>query len=962
MGSSLPQAVQAFEDVGSSHWAKQEIQLLKDKQLIAGYEDGSFRPEGTITRAEAVTILTRMLKLPTDSTASLRFSDVLPKHWSAGAIAAASHYKLIAGYEDGSFRPDNRISRAEAAVLIDRLYRFQEPAPAFAFKDVDRTHWAYGEIMKLAANGVIAGTTDQRFEPDQLSTRAEFVALLARALGKDVPQAISASQLTAIGGDSAVKLQWGAIKNTDHAGFNVYLNGVKHNSSLLTSTVYDVKPLQFGVNYSFKVTSVDQKGNETTVDSPVMGTPLTYLLELSRWGIYNDGTHPAETTKGFNDALQWAQHQKITAMKVPAGTYLIKKGVKNQFDKTDSRINMVPNMLFWLDDQAVIQKEPNEAELYHTMYIGYGADNVTLRGGTYRGDRDTHNYSQKDHPSSPGTHEGGYGIMTGGAENVKVEGVKSERFTGDGMIVEGRIQLIQDLYEASFESGSIDDAGRKVADGSRIRTKVGVTLDPKKKPIFETEPYFEISNRQKLPADVDLYFYKADRSFLSKKSGVKLRERVDIPAGADHVYLVYRQSSVTGAYVEVWSRVQAENIVIQHSEFAFNRRQGITVGGGNRVTIQNNEIHDTSGIAPQSGIDVEGGYAVNGQLNTNVWIKNNHLYRNKAYDVILYDGHDAIVEGNHLASSGVFGLAVSEGFSQALIQNNHFDGSRIIAYHDATFKNNRMNNGTVFLEGPNVVVDGMEVTDSLFSVTAKQKFGVKVSNLSMTFTEKKPDVSLSVWGQPVHFTNVTLTGQPALRSIVGGAAEGSIFDNLKVVGFNPTYGLNLPPGTYNQCYMEPAEGGNLFGAPAPQIGGTYVFDGCTFKTNKGNTIGLYIDKKDADVTIKNSTFDVLGNTHAVSVQSAKRFVFEKNTVRANQLTSPTVEIIKINDQNKRNEPYDVYAVTISGNTITSNLAAPGISTVNAGTGAPSYLITNNVLTKAKLALKANDVNTNNKEQ
>jgi hypothetical protein len=114
-----------------------------------------------------------------------------------------------------------------------------------------------------------------------------------------------------------------------------------------------------------------------------------------------------------------------------------------------------------------------------------------------------------------------------------------------------------------------------------------------------------------------------------------------------------------------------------------------------------------------------------------------------------------------------------------------------------------------------------------------------------------------------------------------------------------------------------------------------------------------------DITIKNSTFEVLGNTQAISIESAKNILLENNTITANKLTSEKTEIIILNDYWKRNEKHDILKAVIRGNTIKSNLAAIGISTVNAGVGAPSYTIENNILYGATLMLKKNDIAKNN---
>ena len=75
-----------------------------------------------------------------------------------------------------------------------------------------------------------------------------------------------------------------------------------------------------------------------------------YTLEMNRWGIYNDGTHPNETTKGINEALIWANQNGYDSFIVPNGTYLISK---------DSSIKMVSNITFELKKSAILQKESN---------------------------------------------------------------------------------------------------------------------------------------------------------------------------------------------------------------------------------------------------------------------------------------------------------------------------------------------------------------------------------------------------------------------------------------------------------------------------------------------------------------------------------------------------------------------------------------------------------------------------
>ncbi|MCS7460679.1 right-handed parallel beta-helix repeat-containing protein [Paenibacillus doosanensis] len=671
---------------------------------------------------------------------------------------------------------------------------------------------------------------------------------------------------------------------------------------------------------------------QTAAAAPESGT--VYTLVPEDWGIYADGTHPEETTKGMNDALKWAHDNGKTTFKVPAGTYLIKKQDPKLVSDTSARINMVPDMTFELDDQAVIQKESNGFSGYQTMNIGYGANNVTIKGGTFRGDKDTHDYS------SGGTHEGGYGIVTEGAVNVKIDGIKAVNFTGDGLAIGGKGTMIQDLYENSFVPGSFDEQGAPVDDAAAIRTKKPISLN---NDIFKTERQFELSNKQKLPNAFDIYFYKEDGTFLKTLKDQTMRQLMDIPDGSGYIHLVFHQADSKAAYVEIWQRAVSKQVVVQNSEFAFNRRQGITVGGGDQITIVNNELHDMKGTAPQSGIDVEGGYGENGHLNTNVFIRNNKFYNNAAYDVILYDGHDATVEGNHMASKGKIGLAVSTPFKNALIKDNHFDATSIYAYHDVQFEGNEMNDSFTHLEGPNLTIDGMKFTDSKFVISSSTPFGITASNITMY--NNKGGMDLSLWVNPIHLQGVTVYGGG-----FSGSAAGSIVDDLKVVG---TSALNLPPGTYNRCDIESSTTGVTL-----DDAGSYVFDQCRLKVKEG----VLVTNANADFTMTNSAFEMLDKRYALKVAKASKIRFENNAISYDQMTAATDYAVMIGDYWTRNDPFTVKEAAINGNRIEANMAAEGISTVYAGVGAPKYTIEENTLVNAKLKLRESDMNASNVEE
>ena len=225
-----------------------------------------------------------------------------------------------------------------------------------------------------------------------------------------------------------------------------------------------------------------------------------YTLEMSQWGIYNDGTHPNETTAGINKALKWASENGFDTFFVPNGTYLISK---------DSKIDMVSNITFELEKDAVLQKESNNYIGYSLLQVGPGVHNVTLKGGTYKGDKDTHDYS------SGGTHEGGYGIITAGATDITIDGIKSLNFTGDGLAIGSMGKLIDEFYVESFKSGSVNASGQLINDDNKVRLEKLPLTDP----YFDIQKTFQFLHQQNFPKDshgYEAYFYKEDGTFISK--------------------------------------------------------------------------------------------------------------------------------------------------------------------------------------------------------------------------------------------------------------------------------------------------------------------------------------------------------------------------------------------------------------------------------------------------------------
>jgi len=150
--------------------------------FITGYDDGTVKPNGTLTRAELAKMLYNLLgEEETDFTAS--FTDVQDTHWAYDAVAFCQERGFMLGYPDGSFAPGRELTRAELSTTIARVKNLAA-GTSNPFTDVG-DHWAKESIGAMFAAGHILGYDDGTFRPDKNVTRAETVTIICRAEGRD---------------------------------------------------------------------------------------------------------------------------------------------------------------------------------------------------------------------------------------------------------------------------------------------------------------------------------------------------------------------------------------------------------------------------------------------------------------------------------------------------------------------------------------------------------------------------------------------------------------------------------------------------------------------------------------------------------------------------------------------------------------------------------------------------------
>ncbi|WP_171646066.1 S-layer homology domain-containing protein [Paenibacillus phytorum] len=170
------------------HWAEKTVGTFVKLRIIDGYEDGSFHPDGKITRAEFAAIIARVFDISSRPNHSVILND-LDNHWARVVIEKLASSGVIAGYEDGTFKPDQTISREEMVVILSRvinLSNLDKDASKGNLTDLaSASSYAVNQIKDAAEAGLISGKNDGIFDPHGNSTRAEALTVILNALNLD---------------------------------------------------------------------------------------------------------------------------------------------------------------------------------------------------------------------------------------------------------------------------------------------------------------------------------------------------------------------------------------------------------------------------------------------------------------------------------------------------------------------------------------------------------------------------------------------------------------------------------------------------------------------------------------------------------------------------------------------------------------------------------------------------------
>jgi hypothetical protein len=165
----------AISDI-QDHWAVKPIQNLADQGVIDGYPDGTFKPDQAVTRAELAKMFSKSLGC--QQVSGSKYPDI-DGHWAAQYMNAMTERKVMNSFNDGNFQPEKAVNRAQLTTFIARILNLAKPEEKFgqdwpeSFMDVSKEHWAFRYIELSNKFGLLPPQYKTEFHPDQAVTRGE---------------------------------------------------------------------------------------------------------------------------------------------------------------------------------------------------------------------------------------------------------------------------------------------------------------------------------------------------------------------------------------------------------------------------------------------------------------------------------------------------------------------------------------------------------------------------------------------------------------------------------------------------------------------------------------------------------------------------------------------------------------------------------------------------------------------
>lgn len=393
-----------------------------------------------------------------------------------------------------------------------------------------------------------------------------------------------------------------------------------------------------------------------------------YTLDLKKFGIFNDGTHPVETSRGINDALKWAAEQGKNYILFPPGTYLI--------DENNPIVLTLKNTIVDLNG-ATLKINPNGLKSFHILRIAFGAENLRLTNGKFVGDMDKHDYA------SVGGHAAGNLLVVESGIGLEIDHLDLSNAAGFCISTKkGMSTLTEKGYVPvsikNIEAGGFNEGGQPIEKKDAIRT-----IKPLEFKNFDGEfefgyifgygGYASIFSR-----NYQAYFYDADKKFIKMGRFIQFKKAA-YPKNAKYVQLEFNQASAKEASkIGIVGSIQnmrgPVDVHFHHNYVHDNRSLGLAFCGGQRWIIENNTWVRNGGSAdvtapPRYAIDFEDGW----ELMQDVVVRHETFKDNNQGDLVVCGGSELLFEDNKFEKNAVFwGRTLNY-----TVKNNEFHGGYV---------------------------------------------------------------------------------------------------------------------------------------------------------------------------------------------------------------------------------------------------------------------------------------------
>jgi len=217
-----------LSDVNQVTWAQESIQFMIDKGFISGYSNGTFMPQNVITRAELITIINKMNNFTEEKIIS--FNDVKSSDWYHKEVAKAVYAGVANGFPDNTFKPNDAVTREQVAVILNNLYGFENKTDVFTILDFNNiSSWAKDAVGNIVGSGIMKGYPDGKFLGKNPITRAEVAVVLNKIYEKFGQVSVEIDQISqpiVSNPSSGVGDSTSGSQTIENSGLNIQLKSV----------------------------------------------------------------------------------------------------------------------------------------------------------------------------------------------------------------------------------------------------------------------------------------------------------------------------------------------------------------------------------------------------------------------------------------------------------------------------------------------------------------------------------------------------------------------------------------------------------------------------------------------------------------------------------------------------------------------------------------------------------------